>query len=69
MVHFPTRVGARVVHGAMQERGCRALRARLHDCEGAGAGRTGAQRHLGVRVALLDVHAGDASLTCAGDAH
>jgi hypothetical protein len=69
MVHFPTRAGARVVHRAMRERGCRALRARLYDCVGAEAGRTGARRHLGVRVALMDVRASDASLTHASDAH
>jgi hypothetical protein len=67
MVHFPTRVGARVGHGAMRERGCRALRARLYDYVGAEAGRTGARRHPGVRVA--GVHASDASLTPASDAH
>lgn len=69
MVRFPTRVGARVVHGAMQERGCRALRARLYDCVGAEVGRTGARRHPGVRVALLGVRASDASLTRASDVH
>src|SRR6266576_2130288 len=66
MVRFPTRVGARVVHGAMREPGCRALRARLCDCVGAEAGRTGARKHPGVRVALLGVHASDASLTGVG---
>lgn len=69
MVRFPTRVGARVVHGAMRERGCRALRERLYDCVGAEAGRTGARRHPGVRVALLGVRANDASLTRASDGH
>lgn len=69
MVRFPTRVGARVVHGAMRERGCRALRARLYDCVGAEAGRTGARRHPGVLVALLGVRASDASVTRANDVH
>lgn len=69
MVRFPTRVGARVVHGAMRERGCRALHARLYDCVGAEAGRTGGQRHPGARVALLGVRASDASLTGGSDAH
>jgi hypothetical protein len=69
MVRFPTRVGARVVHGATRERECRALRARLYDCVGAEAGRTGAQRHPGVRVALLGVRASDASLKRASDVY
>lgn len=69
MVRFPTRVGARVVHGAMRERGCRALRVRLYDYVGAEAGRTGVRRHPGVRVALLGVRASGASLTRASDVH
>lgn len=69
MVRFPTRVGSRVVHGAMQEPGCRELRARRYDRVGAEAGRTGARRHPGVRVALLGVRASDASVTHASDAH
>jgi hypothetical protein len=68
MVRFPTRVAARVVHGAMRERGCKASHARRYDCVGAEAGRTGARRHPGVRVAPLSVRAGDASLTRASDA-
>ncbi len=68
MVHFPIHVGARVVHGAMRERGCRALLVRLCDCVGVEAGRTGEQRHPGVRVALLDARASDASLRHASDA-
>jgi len=69
MVRFPTRVGSRVVHGAMQEPGCRELRARRYDRVGAEAGRTGARRHPGVRVALLGVRASDASVPHASDAH
>lgn len=68
MARYPTRVGARVVHGAMRERGCRALHARLYDCVGAEAGRTGARRHPGVPGVLLGVHAGDASPMRAGEA-
>jgi hypothetical protein len=68
MARYPTRVGARVVHGAMRERGCRALHERLYDCVGAEAGRRGARRHLGVREVLLGVYAGDASPTRAGEA-
>ena len=69
MVRFPTRVGAQVVHGAMRERGCRALRGRLYDFAGAEAARTGARKHPGVRVAQLGVRAGDSSPTGASDAH
>jgi hypothetical protein len=68
MARYPTRVGARVVHGAMRERGCRALHARLYDCVGAEAGRMGARRHPGVQGVLLGVHAGDASSTRASEA-
>jgi hypothetical protein len=68
MARFPTRVGARVVRGAMRERGCRALRAQLYDCVGAEADRTGGRRHPSVQVALLDVRASGASPTRASDA-
>ncbi len=69
MVHFPTRVGARVVHGAMQVQECRVLRVRLYGCVGVEGGRTGARRHPGVQVEQLGVHAGDASLTGASDVY
>ena len=56
----PTRVGALVVHVAMRERGCTALRARLYNRVEAEVGQTGERRHPGVRVALLRVRASDA---------
>lgn len=68
MARYPTRVGARVVHGAMRERGCRVLHARLYDCVGAEAGQTDARRHPDVRGVLLGVRAGDASPTRASEA-
>jgi len=69
MVHFPTRVGALVVHGAMRGRGCRESRARLRDCVGVEGGRTGARRRPGVPVVLLGVRASEeASPTRASDA-
>lgn len=44
------------------------MRAQLYDCVGVEGARTGARRHPGVQVELLDVHASEASLMRASDA-
>ena len=60
-------MGALVVRGAKRVRGCRASRAQLYDCVAGEGARTGVQKHLGVRVALLGACAGEASINRAGD--
>lgn len=67
MVHYPTRVGARVERGVKPEQGCKASHARRYDCVVAGVVRKGAQRRRDAQAVVLVENAGEASLRRAND--
>jgi hypothetical protein len=69
MVRCPTRVDARVAHGAGRERGCTASPARLCYCAAAAAGQTGAQKRRDEREAVPGARADEPLPTRVGDAH